>query len=357
MKKILIIGAEEYNWSEHAFLFPVRYNGRLLARRGYVVEYSRDGSAFRKGAGTICLIGRRFRGLWAGSAERILGFLKGCRPYCEKLVWIDLTDSSGTTQFDVLPHVDGYLKCLALRDRRLYLRSYYGSRIFTDFYHSRFGINDREMDAAHLNRIPAEDQLSKIQVAWNPGMADFGGCNRAYARFLHHLDFLPRFYSSRWIRPGNAGRKVFTCRLGGEYSKETVAFSRKRIREMLTGRVALEKVARSEYLREMREALAGITPFGFGEVCYRDFELTISGAAMIKQDMSHVETWPDLWQKDMYIPFKWDFSDLNEKMGEAAADPARTVLIASNAQNEYRRVLVTPGGREEFCEKFSKLLG
>jgi len=357
VKRIVILGTGEYNWNELAFVFPVKYHQRDFAGDGYRIEYARDVDRLKKGAFAVCVMSRRFRNDWGVDPGRIFHFLQDCRRYCERVYWMDLSDSSGTTQFDVLPYVDTYLKCQVLRDKRQYLRPHYGSRIFTDFYHARFGIADSKQDPPHLNRIPREDQLCKIKASWNLGMSDYGFLNSAYARLLFYCDALPRFYSNCWVAPGTDRPLKFTCRLGGSYSKDTVAFPRKRIQQMLAGRIPLERIARPEYLKEIKHALAGLSPFGYGEVCYRDFELTISGAALIKQDMSHLETWPDIWQKDMYIPFKWDFSDFQEKMDSVERDPAGAARIARNAQNEYKRVLASRSGKEEFCDRFRRLMG
>ena len=31
-----------------------------------------------------------------------------------------------------------------------------------------------------------------------------------------------------------------------------------------------------------------MSPFGFGEICYRDFEAMLNGACLIKPDVSHL---------------------------------------------------------------------
>ena len=57
------------------------------------------------------------------------------------------------------------------------------------------------------------------------------------------------------------------------------------------------------------------SPFGLGEICYRDFEILFSGCLMIKPDMKHIKTWPNIYiPMETYIPCRWDFSDLEEKV-------------------------------------------
>jgi hypothetical protein len=66
-------------------------------------------------------------------------------------------------------------------------------------------------------------------------------------------------------------------------------------------------------MREMRGARLCFSPFGYGEVCWRDYEAILCGALLVKQDMSHVETAPDVFlPNETFAPVAWDFSDLSE---------------------------------------------
>ena len=42
----------------------------------------------------------------------------------------------------------------------------------------------------------------------------------------------------------------------------------------------------------MRHSRICISPFGYGEICWRDFEAILCGCLVVKPDMSHVETNP-----------------------------------------------------------------
>jgi hypothetical protein len=72
----------------------------------------------------------------------------------------------------------------------------------------------------------------------------------------------------------------------------------------------------------------------------------------MKQDMSHVDTWPDLWARDMYVPFAWDFSNFDDTLQQVFDQPDRMADIASRAQDQYRRLLDTEDGHQEFCSRF-----
>jgi len=63
----------------------------------------------------------------------------------------------------------------------------------------------------------------------------------------------------------------------------------------------------------LKRSKIGISPFGMGELCYRDMELTKWGCLIIKPDMDRVIAEPNwLRANETYIPVKLDWSDLNE---------------------------------------------
>tara|TARA_R110000851_G_scaffold155423_1_gene297835 strand:+ start:5224 stop:6237 length:1014 start_codon:yes stop_codon:yes gene_type:complete len=68
-----------------------------------------------------------------------------------------------------------------------------------------------------------------------------------------------------------------------------------------------------QFIDVMKRSKVGISPFGMGELCYRDLELIQWGCLLIKPDMSKVITEPDFFKPmETYIPVKPDWSDLNE---------------------------------------------
>ena len=70
-----------------------------------------------------------------------------------------------------------------------------------------------------------------------------------------------------------------------------------------------------EYISCLSKSRVSISPFGQGEICYRDMELMQLGTLMIKPDMSMINTNPNIYINDeTYIPCKYDWSDLEEKV-------------------------------------------
>ena len=73
------------------------------------------------------------------------------------------------------------------------------------------------------------------------------------------------------------------------------------------------RLPKDQYLSELRKSNLALSPFGQGEICYRDFELMQFGSLMIKPDMSLINTYPNPYIKnETYVSVKHDWSDLNE---------------------------------------------
>jgi hypothetical protein len=68
-----------------------------------------------------------------------------------------------------------------------------------------------------------------------------------------------------------------------------------------------------EYLKTIQSTKIVVSPWGYGEWCYRDYETIHCGAILIKPDSSFVESIPDIYQNNItYIACKPDFSDLQD---------------------------------------------
>ena len=66
------------------------------------------------------------------------------------------------------------------------------------------------------------------------------------------------------------------------------------------------------YLKECSKILGTLSPFGWGEICYRDFESSLNKNLLIKPDMDHLETWPNIYASDSYYKLSWDLQNINE---------------------------------------------
>ena len=88
-----------------------------------------------------------------------------------------------------------------------------------------------------------------------------------------------------------------------------------------------------EFVEVMKRSKIGLSPFGMGELCYRDLELIQWGCLLIKPDMSKVITEPDFFKPmETYVPVKPDWSDLNETIEKVLGNFKDYQYIIDNAR-------------------------
>ena len=87
-----------------------------------------------------------------------------------------------------------------------------------------------------------------------------------------------------------------------------------------------------QYLHELQNSKICFSPFGYGEVCWRDFEAVAHGAVLLKPDMSHIRTDPDIFiAGETYMPVAWNLSDFEDKVHELLNDAALRRRLTNNA--------------------------
>ena len=76
-----------------------------------------------------------------------------------------------------------------------------------------------------------------------------------------------------------------------------------------------DKLPFDEYILQLRKSKLSLSPFGQGEICFRDFEAIQYGTLLLKPDQSIVNSYPNIFISDeTYISLKLDWSDLEEKI-------------------------------------------
>lgn len=339
------------------FFYPLLAWRKELAGRGFPVKFFSkiDDRLF---AGEVLLLDNRFfTPLWAERSDEAFAWLQKIRAAHKHIIWVDVTDSTGATQFRVLPYVDKYWKKQVLKGRRLYLQTYYGARIYTDYYKKQFSLPEQEAFAVE----PIEEKfLSKIAVSWNLGM---GPCfyNLKTNNLINHIPFvlkqyLPFRYKTAFYSSDKRPKDI--CFRGvDQYNNLSLAFQRLEVKKRLAVRgIDTTPIAHGKYFQELCSSQICVSPFGAGEICSRDFEIIQAGGVLFKPDMSHAETWPDVFVDDKtYVSFRWDFSDFEAKTNVLLGRKDRMKEIVRNAQDAYRHCFSLKG-REEFCERFERLI-
>lgn len=116
------------------------------------------------------------------------------------------------------------------------------------------------------------------------------------------------------------------------------------------------RIPRNAYLAELRQSKLCWSPFGYGELCWRDLEAIMTGAVLLKPNMDHLDTTPNLYRAgETYLAVKWDFSDLEYVVQSALSDPDLLKQVAQNAFQIARDYLVNEVFADECASMFRKV--
>jgi len=339
------------------FYFPLLVNREKLRQSGIRIRYFKEIEENIYDCDLILLDSKYFRPLWR-DRDYVFTILGRMREKSQNLVWMDTTDSTGTTHFQVMPYVDKYWKKHLLKNRNLYELRYYGARIYTDYNHKNFHCGPPE--AASVDPIQKQ-YLNKLAISWNLAMGPVAVDHRI-SRLIAALPWplkerLHFHYRPKYHSPQGKRAQPVSFRGTSAYSSEATAFQRlKTIDKLKVRGVRTEPLGYRQYMTELRNSQIAVSPFGHGETCFRDFEIIQAGAMLFKPDMEHLETWPPLLFKDeTYVAFRWDFSDFDSRLDSLLQNPSRIVRIGSQAQ-QGSQYYVSKGGREEFRRHFLDLI-
>lgn len=210
--------------------------------------------------------------------------------------------------------IDYYIKKHVFRDRDRYGQATQGDTNLTDYYGQRIGLTDPMVQ----HSIPA-GFLEKLIVG---------------PSFLTAPCIMPDLLKERSFasdRPIDLHARFATqgtpwyCAMRNDAKAALALVSDLSV--VHEGTISLHK-----FLLEMRHSKLCFSPFGYGEVCWRDYEAIMTGAVLVKPDMSHVETDPNIFIPwETYVPLRWDLSDFEETVRRLCADQNLRERIADNA--------------------------
>lgn len=238
-----------------------------------------------------------------------------------RLLYLDGDDDLCVQWPELLEHVDLYVKKQVFRDRAEYARPRIGKTNLTDHVARTFGVSF-ERDPIPASRGVAREHLHKIVAGWNIALDDkIRALHRvAPAIAERDVDVICRAHVAPdlWIHPLRAPVTAILERLAPEHRVLTPA----------------SRVSQDEYYREMQRSRICVSPFGYGELCWRDFEAILSGCLLVKPDVGHLETEPDVFRPlETYVPVRWDFADLEEVLRHYLAHPEEREGICRRARS------------------------
>tara|TARA_R110001583_G_scaffold18703_4_gene74124 strand:+ start:159 stop:1190 length:1032 start_codon:yes stop_codon:yes gene_type:complete len=102
--------------------------------------------------------------------------------------------------------------------------------------------------------------------------------------------------------------------------------------------VRTAKLPFEEYIKVLYNSKLSLSPFGMGEVCFRDFECMQYGTVIVKPNMNMVRTKPNIYIEDeTYISVKSDWSDLEEKTKKALGNFDKYSYIVNNFRERFKK--------------------
>ncbi|MHA4843653.1 hypothetical protein ACX0G7_05800 [Flavitalea antarctica] len=335
-------------------LFPLivsRFNHLMV----YIHVDSREVNIISGGCVILIRVFKGNRSL-ASNNQKKRDYIENLRKRFDRIIMLDDGAGSDSLHFEYMDLVDLYYKGKLLRDRTNYLRPMYGRQLFTDYYHKRYDIVDANEKVREIPDDP--DLLKRLRVSWNLGYGMFPmpgkklvGLAKTAAKIGFSKSLRPWFlYSYRKMietlsRPVETSTKLnkVQARFGNNVLPETVAFQRRLFLESCVNNefVLSGKINSKLYNREIRKVASVLSPFGWGEVCFRDFETILNGALLIKPDMSHLETWPDVYlNSKTYLPVDWDGINLDEIINSVSNHKANYASIAEGGRLAYKNALL-----------------
>ena len=345
-------------------LYPLYKWQNLLRRRGIEIVYHHDHRMMDGKSSDVLIIdyryAQRIEKKKAGHNEICLGktpqfvfdvIEKARKVGTSRIVFFDTRDECGSESLDILPFVDLFLKKQLFKDRARYLeKADYNFMIWLPpgFADTR----DAVFKPAH------PDHLHKLQIAWNVGMCDY--------RTNRNLFGIP----PSWVPLGNilyslplntqsfAEREYMISYRGSINKHPSYDYQRSLAVETLQSLdrsdvVVGGKVSKIQYLKEVASSKAVLSPFGWGEICYRDFESVLNGSVLVKPDMDHLETYPDFYiDNETYLSLSWDFDNLQDIIQKVDQQTNYENLTSAALQ----RFLYYQKSFEQFYNHFTKLI-
>lgn len=270
--------------------------------------------------------------------EELINYLIEMKQKVGKLIWFDAADSSGSSDFSIIPYTDIFLKKQVLKDKKYYTEQPLKNDLRIWLNSAKDGHPDTPFDPCPV------DQLSKIRVGWNLGLNDYRYFGYKMARLSNYLSYSIYPLKYKQVTKPRSLDLTFRGTLPLEDNgSNKVSLQRNKILKLLP-QLSINvasgfPIPKANYLNELRDSKISISPYGWGEVCYRDFESLIAGALLIKPAMSHLVTYPNVYlPNETYIPVSWDLSDLKEKLEHIQANYAQHQQIAINGQELYKKI-------------------
>ena len=289
-----------------------------------------------KYSGDIIILVRKFHQLDIRNIKNIdqmINYINNIKKRFSKVIYFDDSAAVSHILFFLVPFVDSYWVRGLLKNKNLYSESFYGGRTYSQYYNQKYNVEDESIYLSPLNK---DKFPTNIKIAWNIGIGCYPtnkkrilniyyeeirklSCFISMLPSIKPLSFLINKYIKEMINilseevSLSKKTKLVSARFSSKGYYNSIAFHRELVlKKIQNNKLFLEgKTSKWNYIQECNCIYGMLSPFGWGEICYRDFEATLGGNLLLKPSMEHIETWPNIYKEDCYFKLDWDFSNLD----------------------------------------------
>jgi glycosyltransferase involved in cell wall biosynthesis len=342
--RFLIISDDGSYTSEQQFAPLRRYAAALRNELGVTFRYMRlsEGVSLDRAAlSQFSAVGLKIFFRSEEPGQIVARFRERISGTDTKLVYFDGDDDVCVQWPEILPLVDLYVKKGIFASEEDYLRKFVGKSNLTDYVWKEHGIPPGAGDIPASGVLDHGD-LAKLDLGWSIALDDK----------------IAELFEKVKPTPSSAKDIDIVCRMSVPtdwlFSLRNATLQRL---EAMTDRYRVllptNRVSQDQYYQEMQRARICVSPLGYGEVCWRDFEAIICGCLLVKPDMSHLRTYPEIFVPgETYVPVRWDYADLAETCARYLDREAERAQIIDNAY----RVLTDCQRDGAFVRRFAGLL-
>ena len=372
--KINILSKGFLSPTSRGWLHPIVKNKQLLSEMGIEVNFYFKFSDEVKYCDVVIVESRFVYLDWRANKSKIFDLLTRLKTQNNKVFYYDLGDSTYSWGLEALPYVDKLLKPFIFKDKNNYCVPLNGFTIITNYYFEKGMIADykplpnRELPLKP-KFIEEKDKylLDKIQVGFNSTFSDnssnsnlwkYTYFNRLTRRlFKLYGKILGNNKSFDYVNPQARRTQDLSCRILLNGYSNGIDFHRKETARILSKYISTKKLSRKDYFAEMSNSKIVVSPFGWGEINVpRDYEVALSGSVLLKPDISHLSTWPDIFNKETVVQYNWDLSNLSELVEKILDNYDHYIEYAIRLQDQYKYYSFGRLGQEKFCEYFKNMV-
>jgi hypothetical protein len=349
-----------------SWLSPLVTNKHKLIDAGVNINFFLKDCREVKDCDVVIVESKFVRDDWSKNKHKIFELITDLKTEHNKVFFYDLGDSTFSWVLEVLPYVDKLLKTFVFKDKTNYCRPLNGCNLWTDYYFKNGSIKGDTIRVPVFLQSKDKHLLDKIHVGYNATFANHSLNSHLWKfDYLHKLSrrsfklcekMLNHTVENDFTEPRNKLIDV-SCRMSLNGYSGGVEFHRQKTAKILKKYLSTSKLNRGAYFSEITKSKIVVSPFGWGEInTPRDYEVALSGAILLKPDISHIETWPNIFNEDTVVQYQWDLSDLKSKVHDITMHYDDYVQYAINLQKQYKDCVLGEIGQNKFCEYFITMI-